>query len=211
MSTEKFNLIIPDYERYVKLSEKRRAKYYHPGDKLPKYLQKRLDAGELYWKDHKLSSGTEQRLYDIVTLSYVVKNTRVAGTPNRKIINGQGIWNGTIAQHTRNRTAEFLHDYFTPFIMRQLPPKIFTPGKDTFIQLEYIFYEDLTKVFPDYFNHALIYMKTFEDTLVDLKVIDGDSPSILRGGYPRYIHIDDPTERRLEIKFHFCKNHERIH
>lgn len=210
MSTERFNMVIPDYERYVQLSAKRRAKYYYPGDTLSKKNQKLLDKGLYIWKDHKLSGGDiEQRLYEPIIGDFIIKNLRTAGTPNKMILNGQSIWNGNMAKFTRNKVRDFLHDYYIPFIKRQLPEKIFTTS-GLFIQIEYIFYENLNKKLPDYFNHALIYMKTFEDTIVELGVIQDDDPSFLRGGYPRYVHIEDETERRLEIKFHFCKNNERI-
>lgn len=206
MSTERFNIVIPDYPEHFKLSNARRAEYYNAGDKLPLYIQRRIAKSEVILCTKK------DRYKDSVTNEYLVKNKRTAGKPRLSKINGQGIWDGSIMQFTRNTMRNYLHEYFKPFIIRQLPSKIFTNSKDKFLQLEYIFYIPLDNKhhLQDYLNHSYCYMKTFEDALTELQVINDDDLSILRGGYPRVVNVEDETERRLEVKFHFCNNNERI-
>ncbi len=206
MSTEKFNIVIPHYAQHFKLSEKRMREYYYPGDKVPLYVQKKID--NLSY-DLDPIKGCYR---DVVSGEFIVKNKNTAGKPRLEKINGQKIWDGSVAQFTRNKMKDFLSSYFTPFIARQLPPKIFPPSKDHYIQLEYIYFIpfDKTPFLQDYLNHSYPYQKIFEDTLTKMEVIIDDDPYHVRGGYARLVDIEDETERRMEVKFHFCKNDERI-
>lgn len=209
-TTERFNCIFQQYPERIQLSKKQRAKYYEETSAglLPVKLAKRVLLGELSWqlKDRK------KCLYDNAAQSFVIKNSKVAGTPKIRSINSQDIWTGD--PWLRKALATELHAYFAPGIIRQLPEEIFTPSPDTFIHLEYIFYYPFQareeREYQDYINHAYIRSKIFEDTLVELKIIKNDGPRIVRGGYARYVNVPTEVERRMEVKIHFCKNNQRI-
>jgi hypothetical protein len=141
---------------------------------------------------------------------YVVANPKAAGTERFGRINGQDIWNGNLQEHTRAKLKDFLTAFFAPHITQQLPEGIWPP-KDHFIQTEFIFYYPFGLLKHedhgvDIDNHAYPYVKAFHDTLTELQVIKGDGPKHIRGYYAHYIEVETEKERRMEVKFHFCKN-----
>jgi hypothetical protein len=144
-----------------------------------------------------------------------VKNKAIAGTPLFKMINSQDVWeSGSGMEWHIRKLKDMLTAYYTPNIVRQLPERIVTPDKRTFIHLEYIFFYPFVcrepRTYQDYLNHFYVRGKIFEDTLVKLGVIEDDSPQFLRGAYARYVNVNSEEDRRLEIKIHFCKNGQRI-
>jgi hypothetical protein len=133
------------------------------------------------------------------------------GTAKTCKISGQVFWSGGQgSEWVRQKVKEALTIFFTPYIARQLPPKLFVP-QGNFLQLEFIFYMPaLRKQIQDDDNHAFPYVKAFRDTLKLLEVIDDDGPDFIRGTYSRYVMVSDESERRLEIKVHSCSNREPI-
>ena len=210
-TTERFNCICQQYPEEIQLSKKQRAKYWEEKHRssLPKKHLDRLVSGELTWEMHK----SKRLLYDQKERAFVVKNSKIAGTPKIKKINSQIVWQGGNEWEIR-AIADLLHAYFTPRIIQQLPEEIFTPSPDTFIHFEYIFFYPFearaNEQYQDYINHAYIRSKAFEDTLVELRILKDDGPRYVRGGYARYVNVPTEVDRRLEIKIHFCKNNQRI-
>jgi hypothetical protein len=217
MSTERFNIIYHDYPEQFNLSEHRRVKLWTKADetKLGVKLKKRLADGHVVWGRTK-SGGTA--LYDKEASKFIPKNPKAAGTPKVQKITAQMLWSsGPGIEWARKKMRDFLHDWFVPGIVRQMPDELFT-REGYFIHFEYIFFYPFAEKhrweqYQDYLNHAFVYGKTFEDTLVELKILKDDGPKYVRGGYPRYVDImdmEDNQSRRLEIKIHFCRNNERI-
>lgn len=213
MTTERWNCLFKHYPEHVELSKARRGKYWDINSihKVGKGLLKRIENKECVMKP----KGVNNKLYlfDTVANEFVLRNKKSVGTPHIVPINSQMVWEGGNTNVFRMRTTKnFLHEWFKPGIVRQLPEKIM-PGNGYFIHLEYIFYYPFscrTGPYQDYINHLYIRAKVFEDTLVSLGVIEDDSPRYLRGGYGRYVDIPTEEDRRLEIKIHFCKNNQRI-
>jgi len=197
-----------DYPERIKLSDKRRGKYWHPNDAIPKKYQNSTFA----FAKVKLTNGYEERLINTYTREYVIRNTRTAGTPSFQKINGQAIWVG-MNEYVRVKLRNQLHEYYEPQIT-QLNPAVLQPPKDHYLHIEYIFYFPFSSREPngwqDYFNHAMPYMKTFEDTLVKCGKLINDSPMVIRGGYARYVGIPTDTDRRLVVQFYHCRNNESI-
>lgn len=220
MSTEKFNCVFRDYPETIELSKKRRAKLYlkskgGPSPALPKKIQTAISAGQMEWIAKPVKSNPNQEaLYDRETKEFVVKNIKTVGTPRVITINSQIAWeSGSGSEWTIRALKVHLAAWFTPLIVQQLPEKII-PGPGKYIHLEYIFYFPFTerdpRLYQDYLNHWFIRGKVFEDTLVALHIIPDDGPKYIRGAYPRYVNVETEAERRLEVKFHFCYNHQRI-
>jgi len=222
MSTEKFNIIFKDYPESFNISEKQRPKYYMEAkdrSKIGVRLLARMQKGDVTWKSlfvNKKSKGLA--LFDETTNDWVYKNTNQAGKPKVFRINAQVLWQGGHGvEFIRQKMRNYLHTWFVPAIVRQMPEEIFTK-EGYYLQFEYIFYypfaqKENWRQYQDYLNHAFVYSKCFEDTLVNMKIIPDDSPQYIRGGYARYVDImllDGQQDRRLEVKIHFCKNNERI-
>jgi hypothetical protein len=210
MGTEAYNIVMPLYKEEFQYTMSRRPTYWGVKDKLPKYIVTGLEKGDFAWK--KNSKGLTL-LFDVVANEFVVKNSKSVDKPRMLSINSQILWSGgTGSEWKRTKIKDLLRAEFVTYIARQLPLKLFAP-KGKFIQIEFVFFypfKSKTRMYQDYINHWFIRQKVFEDTLTDMKVIEDDNPNILRGGYGRYVDIEDPAERRLEIKIHFCNNYERI-
>lgn len=213
MSTEKFNMILKLYPEEIELSKKKRPLWIHKseGNKIPLHIRRGIgQSGEFlatsnYLFDH------DGWVINLITNEKVVRNFRTAGKPNMESINGQSIWNGNVARHTRNKLKHFLTDYFVPNIVRQLPKTLY-PSGDKSIHFEFIFFRKMINVslLQDIDNHSMPYVKAFMDALELLNVIPSDSPTWVRGIYSRYQHIPDDSERRLEIKIHFCDANQKL-
>lgn len=220
MSTEKFNCVFRHYPETVELSKKRRGKLYlkskgGPSPALSNKIKERITLGQLEWIPKPVKSNPNQEaLYDRETKEFVIKNTKTVGTPRVITINSQVAWeSGSGSEWTIRAIKANLAAWFAPIIIQQLPPQII-PGPGKYIHIEYIFYYPFTerdpRLYQDYLNHWFIRGKVFEDTLVALQIIPDDSPKYVRGAYPRYVNVETEDERRLEVKFHFCYNHQRI-
>jgi hypothetical protein len=214
MSTEKFNVIYHDYPEYFTISKSQKPQFNIAPSKVSKEIQARIDSKEL---SYKLINGS-LLIVDAVTQEAVVTNTAAAGNVTQKKINAQMLWSaGPGSNWDRNKLKKFLSGWFLPGLIRQnFPERLYLP-KDHFIQMEYIFFYNFENKktwhgYQDYLNHAFIYAKTFEDVLVNNHYLPDDGPKYMRGGYARYVDINgnENDQRRLEIKIHFCKNHERI-
>lgn len=224
--TEKFNVICKDYPTRILMEEERKNEYYNAKtDKVPDYVQRKIDKKEFYWgNDFRLYSkqpieGYTQELRGDNRFQQskhiVIKNIRSIGKPKYKKISGQAFWVGGEEQiWLRVKIKNELEAYFAPIVGRQLPLKIFPPSKDHFIQLEFIFFTQIyltgINTTQDVNNHSYPYIKVFQDVLQKMKVIDTDAPSLYRGDYYRYVEIPEGDESRLEIKFHFVTNNEII-
>jgi hypothetical protein len=206
-------LVMLQYPEQLKLSNSRRPVYYLQGEKIPGTLR----GDEYIFKEITLRTQDgrmrkEYRLYNTKTKEYPLRNARTKDTARYQRINGQRIWDGSIARHTRAKLASVLHEYFAGYT-EQMATDIRTP-KDHYLHLEFIFYYPFKCREPnswqDVFNHSLCYTKTFEDTLVETGKVHTDSPALYRGSYSRYVEVPEEDERRLVVKFYYRKNNEQI-
>src|SRR6187399_2337119 len=215
MSTEAFDVVIPDYPLYFKQSDKQRAKPFFADGRLPVYIRKGLKDGtyEVLSFDKPLKRPI---IIDAKTKKVVPRNKKTVGTPKMSKVSGQAIWvGGEGSQWSRQKLKLFLENYFVPFLVRQLPRRIYPPAGH-YIQLEFVFYCPLKQWMDDGImpqdddNHAFPYIKAIRDSLVNSGFVEDDSPLYMRGNYSRYVDTLGISERRLEMKIHFCKNFQAI-
>jgi hypothetical protein len=231
--TEKFNIIFPKFPLWIILADARREKFYTPKDKLPQYLQERIQTKKYFFIpaignvlctseaiEGKTSPKTIGGKVKGITYHRVIKNHESAGTPRRKKISGQYFWSGGDRSviNYRDKMKEQLRAYFIPIMIRSWGPTFaLTPAIRRYIHIEYIFYMPLVLVqlderdlSQDIGNFGWPYGKVFEDILQSEGVINTDDPSKTRGVYYRYENIDNEEERRLEVKIHFCFNDQKL-
>lgn len=214
MGTVKFNMIVHEYMEQFILASKRKALYFTRMDNIPAKYQNDAFVWVFYNKPVKGNKNNQvEFLVEKATGERVIKNSKVAGKPRMSEISGQRLWSsGQGEEYKIREMKEQLTAYLVPFMMRQLPPKLFAPAGH-FIHLELIFYLNLFEKMEkaqDIDNISTVYIKCVQDGLVLAGKIPKDDFTIMRGGYGRYVNELDAKERRLEIRIHFCKNTESI-
>jgi hypothetical protein len=194
----------PNYPRKILLSKKRMTKYFVKGKNEPKtkkyqtqdYRYKRFKDGKEYLvdKDNKP----------------VIANPRACGTPKYQIISGQDVWAQTLYYQLRCKISQELHKFFKEKI-KDLPVITFYPLK---IEMEIHDTVKFKNSYWDVDNRALIYNKTFMDTLTECgKIIDDKNiyvpspPSphfvpIEEGETPKLVYIIKQTDDRRMLNFY---------
>ena len=181
-------LVIPLYIRRVKMSDKRRAKYYELGKKTK--LPKKYIGKKYQWKAHKVGTASKVFLTDVTTGLRVIKNSKSVGTASYKVINGQYIYNQTLVKEARNKV---------------LPIRIE-------VELHYPMLADNKKPW-DIDNHFYIYQKAFQDVLVGhrdkegnarCQIIIPDDHNLFVSKPPSPLHIPVSTfeERQMIFKIY---------
>lgn len=156
-------VVIPNYLKRVKLSNSRRPKFI----KMTKESLPEKYKGENYiWKKR----GKEICLYDKKEETFVVKNSKAAGTPSYQTIAGNEIY---ARMHERKRMliVHALKDHFKEHIQNQVKeiPKDMYPLSISMELHSQFGYADWDV------DNLWIYHKCFLDSLRDLKVIPDDS------------------------------------
>ena len=185
-------LSIPDYITQVQLSAKRNATYYEKGrKKLPKKYQN----SQYQFKPLVTGKRTKIYLVDVKTGLRVVANPKSAGTPKIKTINGQAIWNGEVQKFDRAKMMKAVKEFFDDKLKKTRPLLDCYP-----LHIQYHFYDDWSMYEKkDVSNAAHIYVKAFEDVLVDRKIIPEDNFRYISGYYPQYHQSD---VRKLIVEFY---------
>lgn len=173
-----FEVVCPDYPTKIKLSNKRRPKYYKANSKkeLPKKYQDKSKYD--FKKSVKNKLVSDINLWDLNTNKKVIANPRSVGTPRYQQINGQYLYSGFSSPFTRNKIVTALHEYFMERIFKSgiKPVKI-----EKFPLLCKVgLYTFIGKADWDLSN-LWIYYKTFEDCLVKSKIIPDDSILYITG------------------------------
>lgn len=194
-------VVIEGYIREVRLSEKRREKYYELGKKSP-LAAKYHDPTKFEYRDYK----GKKFLFNKKTNERVVANAKSAGTPRDWTINGQSIYNGQISEHTRAKVFTVIKDSFVDAVNTLKPITKFP------IRIEMEIHDIVTShsnLF-DVDNRAMPYIKAFQDCLTGYgqagtnkcKVIIPDDNVLYVTGppAPKFIPISDPTKRKLVFR-----------
>jgi len=186
---------IPNFIEKIKLSEKRRAKYYKKGDKIPKKYQN---------NEYDFNKGN--LLIDVETGEKIIKNTRTVGTPNLRIITGQSYWQG-IHPHIRRKMKKEMSEFFCPFISKL--PRVKTDAYPLGIDID--LYDEIEGgTHQDLDNFMLVYRKVIHDVLVDKekhckKIIQDDSKDFIRKISSTFYPIEDHKDRKLVIIIYTLK------
>lgn len=198
MSKKCWQIVVPEYPEQIKISEKRRPKYFRlqDVDDIPKRYKDKV-----YFK--------EGIAYENVNHTPIVKNTRSVGKPRFERINFQKLWNGTVARHTRAKMADELHAFYSDSFRMQLPASIDLKKNECL----YIFYQ-FSNVYDsdsaDLDNLAHWHIKTSLDVLTEkdnpnqkadhkLGIIKDDNLSYIRGIFYSFTECELPEERMLII------------
>ena len=178
---KEISITFPKYPEEVKVSDKRRKKYYKKGEKLPdKY--KSIQYG---WS----SSGF---LIDIQTGQRVVKNPRSAGTPSYVSLSANSLWS-KMHERVQMEVVSTVKNYME----KHLPNKIKLNPPYKISCTVYC----TPKLGNWDIGNFWIYNKLFEDLLVNKQLIRDDSIMyITQSGGFRFIPIDDYENRKLVFK-----------
>lgn len=152
---------ISDFLTHIKLSEARRAKYFTAIDfKNNKIPKKYIKEGVEFDKNGRAINAKTKEL--------IVKNPKTAGTPRYWKINGQDLWSGNLHHSVRAKMNEQLHNHFAKYIIEQIKieqnTKLIPLTSDERLQIHFLFKDKLEQS-QDIDNMAIIYVKTFLDTL----------------------------------------------
>jgi hypothetical protein len=169
-----YEIIIPDYPSKIKLSDSRRAIYYHKSKHRMK-LPKKYQSGRYTW-------GNDGYLYDIEDSDNkkIIKNSKSAGTPRYWAVNFQAIWNQQIKHQARASVTNKLKDIFRPYL------------KDLDIITEYpikmeLFLHDVEMPI-DVDNKGVVYTKVITDLLVNTNKGEDDNRSIIPDDSSTYVN-----------------------
>lgn len=198
-----WKVIIPDYLTHIQLSQARRAKYYTKDDLFIEAIPKK------YMKDG-IEFDKKGRAINAKTKEVLVKNSRSAGTPRFWKINGQDLWSGNLHHSTRSKLNEQLHKHFAKFIIEQIQVEqrtSFIPLKENERLFVSFLFKGKVEQSQDIDNLAIIYVKTFVDTLTQysnknqsniqkIGLIPDDNVKYIRG--IKY-EFEECEERSLEV------------
>lgn len=186
-----------DFIPKLQLSKARRAVNYTLGDYSTNTLPKRFRdkncnykylKNEFCWKENKL--------YNLDTKSFEIRNPRTVGKPKYWVINGQSIYNGKMSPLQRSNIVNRLHEYFKELIKDcpKLDTKITSYKSPEVFRLHYklvlTWYILEDKVYPDV-NNLWIYDKVILDVMVkDLNVIPDDNHEYVHEIHKKYEYKD---------------------
>lgn len=158
---DKHHCRILNYPTEVKVSEKRREKYWKVGEILP--------------LKHKANTATDaQGFYLDASGERLTKNTKTAGKPRMLTINAQKIYVG-IHHSVRSKIVNELHELFNTAFKAQLPSSIILNGNKVLVALH--FYDIYTPKLPDLDNLANLFVKCGVDCLTT-----ANNPNQTKGG-----------------------------
>lgn len=196
---------IPYYIKRVKLSNARRPKYFEKDASTnkvkPKELPKRYCNRDKYeWRKYN----GRNILFDSTTNERVVANPRAQGTPHYITINGQGIYNGKIKEHTRHKVMSEIKKSFKDGI-ETLKPIVDYPIILTIEVWDYPFTDETHANSWDLDNRSGPYLKGFQDSLTGnlgqfKQILTDDDVFHVTGFTVKYVPIDDPKEFKLVFK-----------
>jgi hypothetical protein len=199
-------IVIPDYIRYVKLSNSRVKKYYEENKK--KVPERFLNEKYGYVK-HKRGSRLVSLLTDLQTREPVIANPRSHGTPKIAIINGQGIYDQSIQKQQRDVMMKAIKNSFKEYV-NQLP-EINVPVR-IYAELHDVILNPNGRTW-DLDNRFYMYQKAFQDCLTgnhqngiaQNKIILRDDSNIYvtQAPSPLFVPIEEHEERK--IVFIFCE------
>lgn len=193
-----YTIVIPDFEERIKITEKRRTKYYKlsTSQKIPKKYQ---DKNKFWYMPFK---GTKKGVFnyfltDLSNNQRVILNPIAKDLPRVWKINGQALYSGTLHHRARANVAIKVHEYLYPYI-KDLPVITTAPGE--MLTIRAIIYD----IYPQ--NIATVWdcsnkwpwIKWFEDTLVEHGKIADDSIDYVRSsGTISFVEVTDSKERKL--------------
>jgi hypothetical protein len=196
---KKYHCSIPDYPTEIRVSNKRREKFWKDGETLPK-----KHAGATLRADGFYVDALDER---------ITKNTKTAGKPRMLTINAQKIYVG-IHHAVRSKIVEELHSVLGAAFKAQLPSKIILNGNKILIHLH--FYEVYTIKIPDLDNLSNLFVKCGIDCLTEknnpnqsksgythkLGIIPDDKASFIPYIVVEFSNVPKPEDRKLDFNLY---------
>lgn len=191
----KYQCIIPDYPREVKISESMRATYFEKGQELlKKYQDKNL-----------FDYNSDGILINLSTKEKVVKNPNKAGKPRMLSINSQKIYVG-VHHSVRVKIVDQLHTLFHDAFKVQFPSKIDLTNKKILAHCR--FYDLYNSKLPDLDNLSNLFIKTALDCLTTnrnskqshphkLGIIEDDKAKFIFSLAPEFTEVFKSDDRML--------------
>lgn len=182
-------ITIPEYIYQIKLSEKQRAKYYSktPGVQRVTKITK--------WAEKLIKGVNKEGYYIGEDGGRIIANFKKAGTPKMLPINGQLFYSQNGGEFTRAKVVNELHAFYAPYV--ELIQKFKKENYPLVITYNWFCpYHDKTM---DNFNWAIAYVKTFEDVLTNLEVIEDDAVRFMSGNMAIYTPVEKQEDRKIVI------------
>lgn len=210
-----YSIEMPNYPRKIKISSSRRAKYFlfdkvNKGTQVvPKKYGESIgnipNEKGFCWNTFsgKSSKKAEIRLWNNKLGDWVIKNPKVAGTENWKVINGNGVFSKNLNHFTLGKFFVILKgtlenkyiDGFYYEFLKTLSPITKFP---LYIECEVhdLVSDPISKNQKwDVYNRGLIYCKAFDDSLTELGLIPDDNIDYIHcPSHPIFIPIIEPTK-----------------
>jgi len=170
-------ITIPQYIKHAKLADKRRAKYYLKGKKLPNK-----------YKNFKYNK--KGILIDSLG-NPIVANPRSVGTPRFKKINGQDFYKGVDSPFTRSKIVSQIKAFFKEHV-KGIPPVTYLP-----VQIDLELHDVVgTKTWD--LDNLWIYNKCMQDVLVDEGVLPEDNIMyVTKAAAPEFFPVESEEQRKL--------------
>jgi len=175
---------IPLFIQHIKLSNKRRAKYYLKNSKvkIPKKYAK-----------FKFSKATRRLIHP--NGEPVIANSRSVGTPRFKKINGQEIYSG-MPHHMRSKLVKQIKSSFQTVLSKHAPILEFP------IQVEMEVHTIIGRGDWD-LDNMWIYNKCFQDALSDAGIIPDDNIQyITKPASPELVPVANEEDRKFVFKLY---------
>lgn len=154
-----------NYPVSIVVANARRATYHEQGKPIPKKYSGKLQTHYVY----KRRTVNSVALFEIATNTFVVKNSKTAGTPRTKVIRGQSLHELTLTTYDRSKILTTLKRYFVEKMLSQggFKGEEFDSFPYTFI-IRYVLPRNQIE---DLDNHNLFYHKVLQDCCVTTKII----------------------------------------
>jgi len=180
--TELLKIEIPKYILRVKLSEKRRAKYYTTKSKIPKkFKQFKFDRKGV--------------LVDPLG-NRIIANPRAQGTPSWAKISGQAFYAGFGHSAQRVKIVKEMKIYFLKALKGLSPIK----SEDFPVQIHWDLYQTIGVANWD-LDNLWIYNKCFQDALVEAGILPEDNITyITKSAAPEFFPVEDEEDRKMVFK-----------
>lgn len=186
------SITIDDFSEYIKISQARRAKPYIQGKcRLPK----KYSTDEYKW----VVKGKQTVLARVSDGLILVANSKSAGTPKYKKVNGQDIYNGNVSRQARASLVKAIHQYFIPYF-KDIQTIDNIDNYPLSLELQFLLHDNGKNNIDN--DNKWIWRKCIQDTLTELNIIPDDNPQIISKNSEETIFISPETPQQLIINIY---------
>lgn len=181
---------IPQYPDRVMVAKARRPVYYVSSESR---VRGKTNIPPSFLTNERYQFSPDGVLVDTRTGDPKLANPQTAGQPRYWVVNFQDIWNQNITKQDRAVKVDKLKAILRPYISRMKVIKAFP------VELNIVLYDTVMPV--DISNRGAIYTKVVEDLLVGEGKIPDDKVAYINcSGRTKYVCVEDPKDKRMEIR-----------